>query len=696
MSIHAPYNFVPLANTVHQPDWADAVSHDLPFSDGLSGTIDYTLTATSPLLVGGKQQPATETTPGCVTFFELPNNQGYAIPGSSLKGMLRNVTEIATFSRMNHVEDRRYGLRDISGKFVQDAYIGKVRNKMATGFIHLAPNGEIMLTPCKMVRLGHPEIEQRFHLTELCFKGGDSVAKKYEKWHSLTQKYNLAPLELPFSYDGENVTVIGEGDQVGYPVFTGQVTARSAAIKPIPKNGNKKYKDFLFYDADEEKPFKVEASAWGDFLFIHSDPYAGKKKDKMPWDDYWKNQFYSGKKVPVFYLKESGLLRFGLAYMPKLAGDFSIRDMIGHSSAQHLDNSVTDMATLLFGHADDTEAGALRGRIAFLPARHNSSEKTERHGPTILNSPKASYFPNYIKQATGDGSRLSGSSYATYLATSTNTHPEIRGWKRYPGRPLEMVRVQPLTDEQIKNTKTQITLEPLPKGTCFDGKIHFHNLKPEELGALLWSMLWGGRENLHHSLGMGKSFGFGQCQLRIGHLQIILNDPSRQLASEASSAKHFIDIFTRYMKQTTDNTWQDTIQIRALLGMADPEKASNYPGGLTHMRLSTKGGNEFSDNKKEGLVLCPPSLLSISLDDKKTTDIWVGATLNWEAGCSKLTAHHENGEAIATREHDVVRNMENRIKERFKKKKNKITANITVESIGNCNIITAITLPDNQ
>ncbi len=54
-AISAPYNFVPLSDYVHIPEWSKRASHDWPFEDGLSGEIHYTLVAESPLLVGGEQ-----------------------------------------------------------------------------------------------------------------------------------------------------------------------------------------------------------------------------------------------------------------------------------------------------------------------------------------------------------------------------------------------------------------------------------------------------------------------------------------------------------------------------------------------------------------------------------------------------------------------------------------------------------------
>jgi len=90
----APYNFVPLNGRVFFPQlegWEDIVSHDRPLRNGFSGTIDCTLMSTSPILVGGDRTKS-EISVGEVKMFRTPEgNNSYAIPGSSLRGMIRNV-----------------------------------------------------------------------------------------------------------------------------------------------------------------------------------------------------------------------------------------------------------------------------------------------------------------------------------------------------------------------------------------------------------------------------------------------------------------------------------------------------------------------------------------------------------------------------------------------------------------------------
>ena len=49
--IKAPYNFVPLENKAFYPSWANHISQDIPFEDGVSGSIEYTIEAKTPIFV---------------------------------------------------------------------------------------------------------------------------------------------------------------------------------------------------------------------------------------------------------------------------------------------------------------------------------------------------------------------------------------------------------------------------------------------------------------------------------------------------------------------------------------------------------------------------------------------------------------------------------------------------------------------
>jgi len=74
-TIKAPFNFVPLSDKVFFPDWADKISHDIPFEDGVSGTIELTLTAKTPIFVrnGHTQADAGEKNDNYKSFSKAPD-----------------------------------------------------------------------------------------------------------------------------------------------------------------------------------------------------------------------------------------------------------------------------------------------------------------------------------------------------------------------------------------------------------------------------------------------------------------------------------------------------------------------------------------------------------------------------------------------------------------------------------------------
>jgi len=117
--IKAPYNFVPLSDKVFYPPWAEQVSHDIPFSDGESGEIEITITAMSPIFIRDHKNPE--------DFCQYTNKNGetsYYIPGTSVKGMVRNVLEIISFSKMSMLDNKTFIKNRQEEKYSHDIYHG--------------------------------------------------------------------------------------------------------------------------------------------------------------------------------------------------------------------------------------------------------------------------------------------------------------------------------------------------------------------------------------------------------------------------------------------------------------------------------------------------------------------------------------------------------------------------------------------
>jgi len=652
-------DLVPLSDKIVTPAWASKVSHDLPFREGLSGELQLTLIAKSPLLVGGQQ---TQNADGSTTvhFYRTPDNE-YAIPGSSLKGMIRAVLEIVTFSRMSMVEDKRYGLRDISTRHVKEAYGQRIRNsQLQTGFLALDENGAPQITPCDMARFSHRDLEKWWSIEKPVFpkrtrekekqasekekqtsvkekqasekekqasekEKQTSVKEKYDVWQQHCHEHNITdPFLLPVTISSQKVTAIGKGSLMAFPVLTGQISdcTDDKYNRQTNKKSRGKYHDFMFHSPRSAEAFSVheiDPAAWRDFLFIHGDEEIG---SDMPWPGFWKQRYYAGNQVPVFYIKAENRLQIGLASMPKLAGDFSIHDMIGHTSEDHLDANRADFATLLFGSPGDESGAGQRGRVQFDMAHLQGSSVGEQTPPAcVLSSPKPTYFPNYITQHAVPGQwQLKGENnaqYATYLDTQHACKPELRGWKRYPARPKSGVKIQgPIGPDQQKNKKIQIHLRPLPPKTQFNTRIRFHNLLPEELGALVWCLEWGKHDQARHSLGMGKSFGYGQISLRIDRDNSRLYPNTNSAQATCETLDHAVQRFRDYMNQALGEVdWEASQQIATLVLMADPQYRDRFPGKLEHMLLARLpdpnnakrkvNHNEFTEAKKAGLVLAP-------------------------------------------------------------------------------------------
>ncbi len=613
--ITAPYNFVPLSGWVFQPDWAHQVSHDVPFYDGLSGCLDIKITAETPILVGDKQVKATEKSPGEVHFFKVNGKE--AIPGTTLKGMIRNILEIASFGKMQFVDDRRLSIRDISGRRVigNNYDIGKPK----AGFLRLRKDSTLDIVPCDFVHISHREMEGYLKSSTYVFTNRQTptVRQKYERWQRLTHQSTDDLPQIEFNVNSAAMppmaTDLGHGRHPGTLVFTGQISDKS-------QNKNGKYRDFVFYERREEhNALPVSADVFKDFLYIHGDE---DKNSTGSWQNYWRNRLFKNQyhEIPVFYHLDAdkNVKSIGLAYMYRLAYNYSIGETIDYTNENHRKSSGYDLADLMFGKINpdkDKSHENLKSRVSFgLATLVGTAEIDEEHSKeTILNGPKPTYFPNYIRQDTKESTKeIASKQYRTYMQKDS----EIRGWKHYPVRRWQEMNMQAVKKEfrgkAKNNQKVTVKLFPLKKGTSFKSTIRFHNLRPKELGALIWTLKWGSDDRLRHNLGMAKAFGFGQIKLEIIDSDI----RSNQALEQTHSFNDYMNLFKKHMeteyaaakqKNNTANLpgkWGDSEQIRLLKAMSYPEHPRATKETLKHQQLEdSQRKNQFVVAKQEGLVL---------------------------------------------------------------------------------------------
>lgn len=617
-AITSAYNFAPLHQRVVAPPWQGEVSHDIPLCDGLCADLEIELTAHTPLLVGAERRADDRRgNVARVKFFSHPDGTP-TVPGSSLRGMLRNVLEVATFARMQLMDDRALSLRDLylkayTKRLVRTSRTGGFEAATRGGWLRFdAGRGVWTLAECEVGRVEQEDLERvkserepgknlRQCLVDAFSSERDKDAQrlarlKYEAIERKVGPYRLEGDESPqihlhkngnlrLSYRKLKLCGKNAARYSGYLVLTGQP---GGLIRPgeTHKSGTK-HMEFVFLSAPQPTVREVAAEVMQRFREVHADSadLAYLESPASP---------HASRGVPVFFLlDERGEVEaLGLSQMFRLPGVRSLGEMARHAQDPRDAQRPLDFVETLFGHVD-APSGALRGRIQCGDLRHVPCDRgrVQTVDPrfleeTVLGQPKPSFYPNYFVQPQRNG-ELAASDYQTVLSPDAR----LRGWKRYPVRPLAQVE---LVKPPQSNAKSSSLLEPMPPGSRFRGRLRLHNVKPEELGAVLWALTWGGDDALRHSLGMGKSFGFGQVSAVLTNVRIAPND----LAAGAPDTAACIGAFQRFM-ETEVSGWAGSDALAELRAMANPGLPQATREALRPMELSMRGTNEFAEAKKD-------------------------------------------------------------------------------------------------
>jgi CRISPR-associated protein (TIGR03986 family) len=336
-TIKAPFNFVPLSDKVFFPDWADKISHDIPFEDGVSGTIELTLTAKTPIFVrnGHTQADAGEKNDNYKSFSKAPDNS-YFIPATSVKGAIRNVLEIMSFGKMRVDENAKFAQREWSNsKLFPLKGNPNEQKKLCCGWL-FEKDGRYEIQKCKsLYRINHLRLDEYFknsifkdHFSKTSnfnLNKSTKIGKKEYDPKTACFKYDLLNSRdvglktlknLSFSEDGKfsakyqenRVRVDKNGEIRGTIVLTGQPDKASWNF-PRKMNDGKFY-EFVFDQEIVGKPIELSENEFKHYQFIYSDSPDWKfAKERMKSDG-----------MPVFFRenKDGTIKDLGLAFLYKL------------------------------------------------------------------------------------------------------------------------------------------------------------------------------------------------------------------------------------------------------------------------------------------------------------------------------------------------------------------------------------------
>ena len=508
MAIRSPYNFVPLNQDVLIPDWCDKVSHDIPFSDGEDGIIRFTITNLTPLHISqgkaSKDGKSDGITSSVLCHTCADGVKRYFIPGTSIKGMLRSVAEVLSFSKLTDYNDDYFGYR-----------------------IFMNPKSEDY-------KLYHKEMENP--LCGYLKKDGD--------------KYVIWPC--------------GEPEKIAIKDIKAQQKAYESEGKVLVRSGdmNSKKHEYLFppkigtqVDVPEEV-IKV-------FLTVYKPNKEFEAKVR---------KLKHGGEIPVFYHKDKrgDVKHLGLSKNYRLPYKNNVAMAI-HQKTKNLKGYATegyDMVETLFGYAGNEKS--LKGRVqvshAFCSGTIDDDGISSVKG--VLGQPQASFTPLYLKQDTQGN-------YASY----NDSNVEIAGRKRYRIHSDQYITQIPTGND---NEKVMTQLELLPAGNSFDVAISLHNLKPEEIGLILSALTFHNTKNVHHNIGMGKSYGYGKIDVADIRLEGLGN----------TDIEHYLRAFEMLMCKFTLATqgieWFKTQQVESLAAIA-----SDHDKDLEIMTLA-----EYKESKQ--------------------------------------------------------------------------------------------------
>lgn len=644
--ITAPYGFVPVSEKIVFPAWLQPRPgkdgepsrvpplHDVPFRDGIRGTLELEIAAETPIFTRGASNDSSLP-------FQLPDGS-YAIPGTALRGALRNVVEIATFGRFDRVnKSHRYAVRDLQNRHLYGQFMAAIVQNPRTHKQEPMP-----LVNAGLLRQGRDDIGNPTWNIEICdfgkleygrlleisasigvprFEPGrkQSAVQKYKAWsgRSLGVRGRL-DVRRPEQVGTKTMVSrygVAAPDPNGEPgrlVFTGQPNRWDPHAPKRPGAGNPKHHDFVFFPTAARRRLPVSRQTFEEFEFAHSDRgqqnNLGKSQTPNEEWSFWQPLLERGEEVPVFFLTDDRgqtVQAFGLAMMFRLPYKHSIGAAIRHVHPDHVrPGAGLDFADGLFGtvqHLEEDESSspgrgragvwALKGRIGISHARAEGSPQPASEVKAILGAPKASYYPNYVEQdPRSPGSPPPGYPNPQYR-TWNDDDCRPRGWKRYRVLTQTWAPERPSGGggRALDVSRVESRFRPLPEGTVFHAHVDLHNVKPEEVGALLWALDFGQEPQARHSLGMARPLGYGKVRMTIRTHSLVSTD-DRPVELEGCRKA-----FTDYMEAQIPG-WRKTPQIRELLALSRPVA----PEEAKYQRLDPgEPINEFVIAKKSFLAL---------------------------------------------------------------------------------------------
>ena len=523
--VRAPYNFIPLSDKVLLPyeSVESLPAHDRMDPSLKTGEICVTMVADTPVFVsdGDRNDPH---------FFRGSNGK-YMIPGSTIRGMVRENMQILGFGLMRPGED----LKDIQIFFRDFASASGSRDDPLKKYYCAALGIKQMPMPS-----GRPKA-----IPQLVKSGYLKKEKGKYKIYPSKGSYMLVRRDHPgvrcFGTEDartENVYYRAEGDRVkeirpavgeknglrrGTLLYTGKpVRSWNRQTGRLEDHPNHLY---LIPEADwSAQPLTLDE----DDVLSYMEDFEKRRNVLGRNRNFW-NLPLEGREKPVFYVQYEGHVYFGMSRFLRIGYRYPLSCGLPESHKAGMDK--LDFPRAILGYVSKN-SGSYRSRVSFGDFAADGEAHEMPPISMILGEPKPSYYPGYV---------VGGKHY-------NHEDFRLRGYKQYWLKEVEA------TDDNGK-PRAAPTIRPLPRGTKFSGTIRYKNLTEAELGLLLWCLRL--EKGCYQSVGMAKPYGYGRMRLTIDAIKEFeapaLYDSGSFLVSDtksdAAGVEEYIKKYCDYAEQ---------------------------------------------------------------------------------------------------------------------------------------------------
>lgn len=437
----APYNFVELPDRV--VDSKPLPSADRYHLDHRTGRIECTLTTETPLYTRCGWNPDEFAEHGKKSFPELspekrqergnffinPATGQPMIPGSSLRGMLRGLIEIASFSKIDQVTDEKLFYRSLGDRALQTIYqanfiedLGEVqhqphpkakcyRSKVRAGYLRYRGH-EYVLEECEYGRIDHQKILKILPNIQSpnLYQGSNPSKKPNWLYQNKSIYVDIDPSEEDYFFSRKTNR---HGKERHPDLYLRFREIKSASLNCFTKSRKgilvitgymqAKHLEFVFLDG-KIKEYRVSENLVKRFLDddqitkwqVNAYPKDQPEPNCRPQNGYLRDG------EPIFFLLEEDMENvrfFGRAQMFRLPYDYSPLNFVPPTLRNV---SLTDIAEALFGYVNgkDGRDQSRVGRVSISDGKlsPNQNIRDQEQKTILLSSPKPTAFQHYLVQ----------------------------------------------------------------------------------------------------------------------------------------------------------------------------------------------------------------------------------------------------------------------------------------------------------